>query len=564
MGGGKIVAVGASILLVVGVCVGLIVGVSRKNSNDDGYPKLSTSSKAMAAVCGPTDFKEACFNSVNSAANNKSATPKDFIQAAIQSTIHVVEEAIKKTGTVFDTGDPSQKMAMEDCEELLSFAIDELKASHSAVGGSALESLGDRKDEILNWLSAVISYQQSCIDGVNPPELRHQMSNAILQNATQLTSNALAIVSSISGIINTFHPPMNKTASSRRLLSLSETGDGNFPEWLSASDRKLLESHDNGELTPDAVVDKDGSGQYKTIAEALDAYPKELKGRYVIYVKTGIYEEYLTVTKDQVNVFMYGDGPRKTIITGHKNNGEGVSTFRTATFSAIGTGFIAKSMGFQNTAGPEGHQAVALRVQSDMSAFYHCRMDGYQDTLYAQTHRQFYHNCIISGTVDFIFGDSATVVQNSLIIVRKPMDNQQNTITAHGRSEKRETTGFVIHNCRIVPEQKLFPLRFKIPTYLGRPWKLFSRTVIMEAELGDFIQPAGWLPWDGTYGLDTLYYAEFANRGPGAVTNNRVNWLGYHVITNRNEALQFTAGSFIQGGLWLKDTGTPFLLGLRH
>lgn len=332
MGGGKIVAVSASILLVVGVCVGVIVGLSGKNSDEDGYRDLSTSSKAMAAVCGPTDFKEACFNSVNSAANNKSAAPKDFIQAAIQSTIRVMEEARNKTGTVFDSGDPGQKMAMEDCEELLSFAVDDLKATYSAVGESELESLDDRRVEFLNWLSAVISYQQSCIDGVNQPELRNQMSNAILQNATQLTSNALAIVSSISGIINTFHPPMNNTASSRRLLGLSKTGDGKFPEWLSASDRKLLESHDNGELTPNAVVDKDGSGQYKTIGEALDAYPKELKGRYVIYVKAGIYEENITITKDQVNVFMYGDGPRKTIITGHKNSRDGVSTFRTATF----------------------------------------------------------------------------------------------------------------------------------------------------------------------------------------------------------------------------------------
>lgn len=345
MGGGQIVAVGASVLLVVGVCVGVIAGGLSGNGSDDidGYHNLSTSSKAIAAVCGPTDFKEACFNSVNSAANNKSATPKDFIQAAIQSTIRVVEEARKKTGSVFDRNDESQKMAEEDCEELLDFAVDELKASHSAVGQSDLQSLDQRKNEILNWLSAVISYQQTCIDGVNQPELKNKMSNEILHNATQLTSNALAIVSSISGIINTFHPPMNNTTPSRRLLGLSENGSGKFPEWLSASDRKLLEINDNAQPTPNAVVAQDGSGQYKTISEALDAYPKDLKGRYVIYVKAGIYEEYITVNKDQVNVFMHGDGPRKTIITGNKNNREGVSTYRTATFCK----FIQNTMHLQ-------------------------------------------------------------------------------------------------------------------------------------------------------------------------------------------------------------------------
>lgn len=221
-------------------------------------------------------------------------------------------------------------------------------------------------------------------------------------------------------------------------------------------------------------------------------------------------------------------------------------------------------MGFQNTAGPQGHQAVALRVQSDMSAFYNCRMDGYQDTLYAQAHRQFYRNCVISGTIDFIFGDSTTLIQNSLIIVRRPMDKQQNTVTAHGRYNSRETTGLVIQNCRIVPEQNLEPVRFQIPTYLGRPWKAYSRTIIMETTLADFIQPSGWMPWAGNFALDTLDYSEYANCGPGASTDKRVKWKGFHVITNRNEAFHFTAGPFIQGDQWLRFTGAPYFLGLKN
>lgn len=221
-------------------------------------------------------------------------------------------------------------------------------------------------------------------------------------------------------------------------------------------------------------------------------------------------------------------------------------------------------MGFSNTAGPNKHQAVALRVQSDMSAFFNCRMDGYQDTLYAQTHRQFYRNCVISGTVDFIFGDSAVVIQNCLIIVRKPMEKQFNAVTAQGRKDRHEPTGIVIHNCRIVPEKKLYPMRFEIPTYLGRPWKQYARTVVMESELGDFIQPQGWKEWKGDFALKTLFYAEYGNRGPGARTNKRVNWPGFKVITNRREALQFTAGVFINRASWIKNTGAPYILGLMH
>lgn len=221
-------------------------------------------------------------------------------------------------------------------------------------------------------------------------------------------------------------------------------------------------------------------------------------------------------------------------------------------------------MGFRNTAGPLKQQAVALRVQSDMSAFINCRMDGYQGTLYSQTHRQFYKNCVISGTIDFIFGDSAAVFQNCLLVVRKPMDTAQyNVVIAHGRKDKRETTGFVIQNSRIVAEKKLLPTRLETKTYIGRPWKEYSRTVIMESGLDDLIQPDGWVPWDGDFALKTLFFAEYNNWGAGATTDKRVTWPGYKVITDRKEALQFTVRSFIQGNYWLRSTGVPHILGLK-
>ena len=93
---------------------------------------------------------------------------------------------------------------------------------------------------------------------------------------------------------------------------------------------------------------------------------------------------------------------------------------------------------------------------------------------------------------------------------------------------------------------------------------MYSRTIIMETTLADFIQPEGWLPWTGTFALDTLYYREFANRGPGASTAKRVNWKGYGVISSKQEALQFTADQFILGGEWLTTTGIPYFLGLRN
>ncbi|XP_020598562.1 pectinesterase-like, partial [Phalaenopsis equestris] len=188
-------------------------------------------------------------------------------------------------------------------------------------------------------------------------------------------------------------------------------------------------------------------------------------------------------------------------------------------------------------------------------------IDGFQDSFYSQSGRHFVRNCVISGTIDFIFGDSQAVIQNSLIILRRPMDNQQNTITAHGRDTPHERTAIVIQNCRIVPDQFLLPDRFKIPSYLGRPWKQFSTTIVMESNIGDLIRPEGWLAWNGDFALDTLYYAEYHNRGAGSGTGGRVKWKGYRVI-DRKEAGRWTAGAFLAGGYWIPFAGVPYVLEL--
>ncbi|MCD7458523.1 hypothetical protein HAX54_038439 [Datura stramonium] len=227
-------------------------------------------------------------------------------------------------------------------------------------------------------------------------------------------------------------------------------------------------------------------------------------------------------------------------------------------------GFIAQNIRFQNTAGPEGHQAVALRVSGDKSVINRCKIDAYQDTLYAHNQRQFYKDCYITGTVDFIFGNAAVVFQKCNIVARKPMNGQQNMLTAQGKTDKNQNTGTSIQSCTISPSKDLAPVKGSFKSFLGRPWKIYSTTVYMESFIDNHIDPSGWAPWDGSLGLDTLYYGEYKNNGPGADTSKRVKWKGYHVITQASEAMKFTVSQLLNGGSWIKDAGVSFIPGLSN
>jgi hypothetical protein len=249
-----------------------------------------------------------------------------------------------------------------------------------------------------------------------------------------------------------------------------ESASSEVPSWVPHEDRKLLdeaEEERNGGLTPNVTVAKDGTGDFKNISAALDAMPRNYSGRYVIYIKEGVYDETVNVTNGMSNITMYGDGAKKSIITGSKNVADGVRMWRTAslgkkhtllkmnqlsidatflakhrcTHAAVdGDRFMAVKLGIQNTAGDEKQQALALRVKGDRAIFFNCRVDGHQDTLFAQAYRQYYRSCIISGTVDFVFGDAAAVFQRCVMLVRDPLPWKPGVVTAHGRRDRQQTT----------------------------------------------------------------------------------------------------------------------------
>ncbi|KAL8548734.1 hypothetical protein ACS0TY_007845 [Phlomoides rotata] len=125
--------------------------------------------------------------------------------------------------------------------------------------------------------------------------------------------------------------------------------------------------------------------------------------------------------------------------------------------------------------------------------------EAYQDTLYVHSLRQFYLQCDIYGTVDFIFDNAAVVFQTCNIYPRLPMANQVNAITAQGRTDPNQNTGISILNCSIRAADDLAQSNSTIQTYLGRPWKEYSRTVYMQSFLDGLIDPAGWKEWSGDF-----------------------------------------------------------------
>ncbi|KAH6809702.1 pectin methylesterase [Perilla frutescens var. frutescens] len=516
-------------------------------------------SQAMSRTCSRTLHPSLCLNSLLDFPGALTADDKELVHISLNLTLQKVGRSLYVASEITNLDmDPHVRSAYEDCLELLDHSVDLLSRSltYVAPSGDPAESTQD----VLTWLSAALTNHDTCAEGFDElsGDIKDKMSDR-LKDLPELASNSLAIYATAGSDYD--FSEITKHNRRRRLLS-DEKEREHFPVWLSRGERMLLDMPAS-EINADIIVSKDGNGTLKTIAEAIKKAPEHSSRRFIIYVRAGRYEEAnLKVGKKKTNIMFIGDGKGKTVITGGKSVQDKLTTFRTASFAATGAGFIARDITFENYAGASKHQAVALRVDSDHGVFHRCSIIGYQDTLYTHSQRQFYRDCDIYGTVDFIFGNAAVVFQNCNIHARKPMPQQKNTITAQNRKDPNQVTGISIHDCKIVAEPDLEASKGQFPTYLGRPWKLYSRTVYMLSSLGDHIHPHGWLEWNGDFALDTLYYGEYMNYGPGAGLGQRVKWPGYHVITSADEANKFTVAKFIFGSSWLPSTGVAFVAGL--
>ncbi|HLV63803.1 pectinesterase family protein [Galbibacter sp.] len=288
----------------------------------------------------------------------------------------------------------------------------------------------------------------------------------------------------------------------------------------------------------DFTVAPDGSGDFLKIQQAIDAVPDFRRNRTYIYIKNGVYKEKLVLPSSKTNVSLIGQDVEKTIITNDdfaakvNDFGEEMGTTGSSTFFVFGDGFKAENLSFENSAGNVG-QAVAVRVSADRVVFYKCKFIGNQDTLYLQgaNSRQYYKECYIEGTVDFIFGASTALFENCTI-----KSKSKGYITA-ASTPKVASYGMVFKNCKLISEAQ------KNSVYLGRPWRNYAQTVWIDCYMGDHIKPLGWHNWNKPEAERTVFYAEYNSSGPGA-TSNRVAWAKK---LTKNKMLEYRKENIFKG-----------------
>ncbi|KAL1326832.1 hypothetical protein HN51_036950 [Arachis hypogaea] len=508
---------------------------------------IAAVSPAIQQACKGTRFPPQCESTLSQSTTlPPNPTSLQLLQSAISASSNNLKTAQSMVKSILDTSSDSRNrtVAATTCLEELANSDHRLSQADDAL-------TRDKTKDARAWLTAALVYQYDCWNGLKYANDTSKVGETMsfIDNLTQLSSNALSMAFSYDAYgkdLATWKPPA--TERDGFWEATGSSGGGSVPGFPTG-------------LKPDATVCKDGSnGCYKTVQEAVNAAPSNGNGgkRFVIYIKEGVYEETVRVPLEKTNLVFLGDGMGKTVITGSANAGQpGMTTYNSATVAVLGDGFMAKDLTIQNTAGPDAHQAVAFRLDSDLSIIENCEFIGNQDTLYAHSLRQFYKSCRIIGNVDFIFGNSAAIFQDSQVLVAprqvKPEKGENNAVTAHGRTDPAQSTGFVFQNCLINGTEEYMKLYHSNPkvhkNYLGRPWKEYSRTVFLNCFLEALITPQGWMPWTGDFALKTLYYGEFENKGPGSDLSQRVSWSSK---VPSEHVFAYSVQNFIQGDEYIQ------------
>ena len=260
------------------------------------------------------------------------------------------------------------------------------------------------------------------------------------------------------------------------------------------------------------VVSRDGTGQFRTVQEAIEVCRAFMEYHKVIYVKKGVYKEKIVIPSWLTNIELCGEDAKETIITydDHANINK-MGTFRTYTLKVEANDITVKNITIENNAAKLG-QAVALHTEGDRLVFKGCRFLGNQDTVYtglAGT-RIYFVDCYIEGTTDFIFGPSIAWFEGCTI------KSKSDSYVTAASTPKDQEYGYVFNNCRLIADAGV------TKCYLGRPWRQYAYTLFMNCEIGGHILPVGWNDWKKDHAV--IRYMEYNNHGAGASTKERADW----------------------------------------
>lgn len=262
------------------------------------------------------------------------------------------------------------------------------------------------------------------------------------------------------------------------------------------------------------VVSRDGTGNFRTLQEAIESARAFMDYTVTIYVRNGVYKEKVIVPSWVENIDIIGEDRDKTIITydDHANINK-MGTFRTYTVKVEGSDITFKNLTIENNAAQLG-QAVALHTEGDRLKFINCRILGNQDTIYtgAKFTRLYFKDCYIDGTTDFIFGPSTALFENCMI------HSKRNSYVTAASTPKEAKYGYIFKHCKLTAEPGVDKV------YLGRPWRPYAYTLFIECELGKHIVLAGWHNWGKQSNEETARYMEYKNTGEGANASERVAW----------------------------------------
>lgn len=281
------------------------------------------------------------------------------------------------------------------------------------------------------------------------------------------------------------------------------------------------------------VVAQDGSGNYGSVQAALDAIPPHNTAPITIFIRNGFYREKLQLDSTRDFVTLIGEDVCNTILTYDDHpgklspQGDSIDTRSSYSFRIKGNDFSARDITFRNDAGFSAGQAVAVEVQGDKARFINCRIIGNQDILFlnSEKSRQYYQDCYIEGTTDFIFGAATAWFEACHIHSKK------NSHVTAASTPQDHPYGFIFHDCMLTGDTAIHNAS------LGRPWRAYANVNYIHCYIANFIRPEGWSNWNNTDNYKTTRYAEYLNYGPGADTTSRVSWS--HQLT-KQEVQQMT------------------------